>query len=163
MKSHVVLLYARRLGTNELLQELDFEEFSPEMMAFLEAYRANEKSKKDAKAKAVAARKADEEREAEENSAAGTHAKETEQPEKSPFPTPTKVTEGENMDGSEKVGHDQGSEKGRNESSKEENSDSKRPRETDAEADKKEADSEGGSPEAKRLKLDPSDNVSSQP
>jgi hypothetical protein len=30
-------------------QELDFDEFSPEMLEFLEAYRATEKSKKDAK------------------------------------------------------------------------------------------------------------------
>ena len=38
-------------------KELDFAEFAPDMLQFLDVYRTGEKSKKDAKAAAVAARK----------------------------------------------------------------------------------------------------------
>ena len=40
------------------VKELDFDEFSSDITSFLESYRKNEKSKKDAKAKAVAEREA---------------------------------------------------------------------------------------------------------
>ncbi|KAG7359584.1 histone-like transcription factor CBF/NF-Y [Nitzschia inconspicua] len=40
------------------IKELEFDEFTPELTAFLEQYRESERGKKDAKAKAVAAKKA---------------------------------------------------------------------------------------------------------
>ncbi|CAB9506147.1 polymerase epsilon subunit 3 [Seminavis robusta] len=41
-------------------KELDFEEFTPKLEEFLESYRANEKRKKDAKAKAASVKAMDE-------------------------------------------------------------------------------------------------------
>lgn len=49
-------------------KELDFGEFAPEMLQFLETYRKSEKSKKDAKAAAAASKKGGDEEEGYDNS-----------------------------------------------------------------------------------------------
>lgn len=92
------------------VKELDFDEFTPKMQEFLEAYRATEKRKKDAKAKAAAAKAeaamADESKPSTPQSTASRKEEEAPKPEKDDESTEEEGTEEEDNTAHDEDGDD---------------------------------------------------------